>query len=46
MMRALVCLNVLARREETTLFVPVNPAGDPEGARTWSAVGQVARLAT
>ena len=46
MMRALVCLNVLSRREETTLFVPVNPAADPEGARTWSAVGQVARLAT
>ena len=46
MMRALVCLNVLSRREETTLFVPVNPLSDPEGARTWSAVGQVARLAT
>jgi hypothetical protein len=45
MMRALVCLNVLSRREETTLFVPVNPATDPEGARTWSAVGQIARLA-
>ena len=41
MMRALVCLNVLARREETTLFVPVNPATDPEGARVWSAVGRV-----
>lgn len=26
MMRALVALNVLSRREETTLFVPVNPA--------------------
>lgn len=41
LMRALVCLNVLARREETTLFVPVNPVVDPEGARTWSALGQL-----
>ena len=31
MMRAMVAANVLARREETTLFVPVNPATDPEG---------------
>jgi sirohydrochlorin cobaltochelatase len=44
MTRALVCLNVLSRREETTLFVPVNAASDPEAARTWSAVGQIARL--
>jgi hypothetical protein len=31
MMRALVASNILSRREETTLFVPVNPAMDPEG---------------
>lgn len=31
MMRALVASNILSRREETTLFVPVNPASDPEG---------------
>lgn len=31
MMRALVASNVLARREGTVLFVPVNGATDPEG---------------
>jgi hypothetical protein len=31
MMRALVASNVLARREATVLFVPVNPAADPDG---------------
>ncbi len=31
MMRALVACNVFARREDTVLFVPVNPATDPEG---------------
>ena len=31
MMRALVASNVLARREGTVLFVPVNPAIDPDG---------------
>jgi len=32
MMRAMVTCSVLARREKTTLFVPVNPASDPSGA--------------
>ena len=32
MMRALVASNVLARREGTVLFVPVNPAADPTAA--------------
>jgi len=45
MMRALVVSNVLARREGTTLFVPVNPGSDPEGERVLRAVGQVYRLA-
>ena len=31
MMRAMVVSNVLSRREETVLFVPVNPATDPDG---------------
>lgn len=31
MMRALVANNILSRREETTLFVPVNAAQDPGG---------------
>jgi sirohydrochlorin cobaltochelatase len=31
MMRAMVVNNVLSRREETVLFVPVNPASDPTG---------------
>ncbi|MCC6538899.1 MAG: hypothetical protein IT162_15200, partial [Bryobacterales bacterium] len=31
MMRALVVNNVVARRQETVLYVPVNPALDPQG---------------
>jgi len=46
MMRALVASNVLARREETVLFVPVNPAADPGGARVAAAVARVHRFAT
>ncbi len=42
MMRALVASNVLARREDTVLFVPVNPAVDPEGDRVAVAVARVA----
>jgi sirohydrochlorin cobaltochelatase len=38
MMRALVAANVLARREETTLFVPINPATDPDGDTVVRAV--------
>ena len=41
MMRALVVSNVLARREGTVLFVPVNPDRDPEGA---AAIERVARV--
>jgi sirohydrochlorin cobaltochelatase len=44
MMRALVASNVLARREGTTLFVPVNPATDPHGRRVAAAVERVRRL--
>ena len=38
MMRALVASNVLARREETTLFVPINSAIDPSGSRVVNAI--------
>jgi hypothetical protein len=45
LMRALVVHNVLARREATTLFVPLNPATDPTGARVITALARVHRLA-
>jgi sirohydrochlorin cobaltochelatase len=38
MMRALVASNVLARREDTVLFVPVNPSTDPRGTLVADAV--------
>jgi hypothetical protein len=44
-MRALVACNVLSRREETTLFVPVNPTADPAGAAVAAALRDVHRLA-
>ena len=45
MMRALVAGNVLSRREETVLFVPINPALDPGGRAVVEAVLRVDRLA-
>ena len=45
LMRALVVSNVLARREGTSLFVPVNPDTDPDGERVTSTVADVHRLA-
>lgn len=45
MMRALVASNILSRREETTLFVPVNPAIDPTGEVVGRAVSRMHRLA-
>ena len=45
LMRALVTENIGARREDTTVFVAVNPATDPEGQRVVSAVGTLHRLA-
>jgi hypothetical protein len=45
MMRALVVNNVLARREETTLFVPVNPVRDPDGRTVASFVTRIHGLA-
>jgi hypothetical protein len=45
MMRALAVKNSLARREETVLYVPVNPKLDPAGARVVFAVSEVWKLA-
>jgi sirohydrochlorin cobaltochelatase len=45
MMRALVAANVLARREEQTLFVPVNAAVDPAGRVLVPRLALVDRLA-
>jgi len=44
MMRALVASNVLARREGTTLFVPVNEATDPGGRRVAAALEVVGKI--
>ncbi len=45
MMRALVVSNVLARREGTVLFVPVNLESDPGGNAVVRSVARVHRLA-
>lgn len=45
MMRALVVSNVLARREGTALFVPVNPSSDAGGERASQAVIRIHRFA-
>ena len=45
MMRALVASNVLARREEATLFVPINGETDPGGDRVVRTVSLVHALA-
>jgi hypothetical protein len=46
MMRALVATNVLSRREQTVLFVPVNPATDPLGTIVAGAVERMYRCAS
>ena len=46
MMRMLVAANVLARREEDVLFVPINREVDPDGAIVSDAVALVRREAT
>jgi hypothetical protein len=45
MMRAMVVSNVLARREETALFVPVHPVQDPGGSRVVRTLATVHSLA-
>lgn len=44
-MRALTTVNVVARREETILYVPVNPATDPSGEIVAGAVAEIHRFA-
>ena len=44
-MRAIVAHNILARREEDTLFVPINRSLDPDGSRVASVLADVERLA-
>jgi hypothetical protein len=41
MMRGLVVSNIFARREETVLYVPVNPTTDPSGDFVAAAVSRV-----
>ena len=45
MMRMLVAVNVLSRREGTTLLVPVNPVVDPDGEIVSDSVALIHRLA-
>ena len=44
MMRALVAHNVLARREETAVFVPIDEVQDPDGRRVRHLLRLVYRL--
>jgi sirohydrochlorin cobaltochelatase len=45
MMRALVANNILSRREETVLFVPVNSAEDPGGEAVANCLARIHSLA-
>ena len=45
MMRALVAFNVVARREQQTLFVPIDDEHDPGGAIVADAIARVHQLA-
>jgi hypothetical protein len=45
MMRAIVTANVLSRREDTVLFVPINPRQDSQGERVLDALVRTYRLA-
>jgi hypothetical protein len=45
MMRMLVAGNILSRREEATLFVPINTATDPDGEIVAGTVELIHRLA-
>lgn len=45
MMRVLTVLHVLARREGTVLFVPIDPRSDPGGEMTVQAVAKAHRFA-
>jgi len=45
MMRMMVASNVLARREDTTLCVPVNPVSDRGGTIVATSLARVHRFA-
>lgn len=45
MMRAMVVSNVLCRREDTSIFIPVNPGSDRSGSRIVALVGRAHSLA-
>jgi hypothetical protein len=45
LMRAMVASNVLARRENTILFVPIDAATDPDGTRVSTTLARIHRLA-
>ena len=45
MMRALAAFNVVARRERTILFVPINDHLDPDGTIVAGAIARVQQLA-
>ena len=45
MMRALVAFNIVARREQQTVLVPIADDQDPEGAITADAIARVRQLA-
>ena len=44
MMRALVAFNVVSRREQQTLYVPINEEQDPGGTIVASAIARVQQL--
>lgn len=46
MMRMMVAANILARREGTVLFVPINPVTDPGGEIVAEAIARIHHLAT
>ena len=45
MMRALVAFNIVSRREQLTLYVPINEDQDPGGTIAASAIARVQQLA-
>lgn len=45
MMRMMVAANILARREGTVLFVPINPVTDPGGEIVAEAIARIHHLA-
>jgi sirohydrochlorin cobaltochelatase len=46
MMRMMVAVNILTRREGTVLFVPINPVADPGGEIVAEAIARIHHLGT